>query len=59
MAQDWNSDKAGAELKALFDRVDEICSKPIYQEVSADEPQTPSADLNPTTEQQSQGLTQL
>lgn len=48
MTEDWDPEQAGAELKALFDKANEICSKPIYQnyqeDASADEMDTPSAD---------------
>lgn len=49
MTQEWNPEKAGAELKALFDKADEIFSKPIYQEASADRLHSSSADSLPTT----------
>lgn len=37
LSQDWDPDTAGKEMAALFDLALQIGSKPIYQEVSADE----------------------
>ena len=57
MTEDWNPEQAGTELKALFDKADEICSKPIYQEASADSLDGSSADSSQTTDvNKSQGI---
>ena len=46
---DWNPERAGEEMAELFNQADQIISQPHYQEdISADEPQTPSADSLPT-----------
>lgn len=42
VTEHWNPDQAGAELKGLFDKADEICSKPIYQEKTDDTPHSAS-----------------
>ncbi len=62
MTQAWNPEQAGAELKSLFDKVDEICSKPIYQdsEGSTDTDQSEDAATDQTTAvNESQGIHQL
>jgi hypothetical protein len=58
MTQEWNPEEAGAELKALFDKADKILSKPIYQNISADELETPSADAQTIAANETIGVTQ-
>lgn len=55
----WNPDEAGAELKALFDLADEICSKPIYDETSGEDLDADTASSPQATDIQSTGVIQL
>jgi hypothetical protein len=52
----WNPDTACEEMAALFDRADQITSKPIYQVQASTEPTKEDAgSTDQTTEEQSQG----
>ena len=48
--EDWNPDRACEEMAFLFNQTDKIINQPHYQDASADELDTPSADPLPTTE---------
>jgi hypothetical protein len=58
--ENWNPSSASLEITFLFNQADKIINQPHYQDVSADELDTPSADsLQTTAVNESQGLTTL
>jgi hypothetical protein len=45
--EDWNPERACLEMAFLFNQADKIINQPHYQDASADELDTPSADPSP------------
>ncbi|HEY9709389.1 MAG TPA: hypothetical protein V6D48_14390 [Oculatellaceae cyanobacterium] len=43
----WNPDQACEEMAALFAKASEICSHPIYQQVSTEKEAIAPADIPP------------